>query len=202
MYVHMYVTGWLKKMLGLLVDSNKNIIGIIPHSQSTPSAKQGSKHKKVLLAPRFPYTWGAVACFCIFFGPHLHFNSTAGTVFMNILSYLCLLVFLYGIHLVMRICNFMEICTVWDVTSCSLQTFLWNGSHDSSVGIATRLRAERQRNWGSISDREKRFFCSTHCPHRLAGPRASYKMGTGGCFPGDKGTWAWGWPFTSNCCRV
>jgi hypothetical protein len=42
-------------------------------------------------------------------------------------------------------------------------------SGDSSVGIATTLRARRPRDWGSIPGTGKRFCLSPQCPDRLCG---------------------------------
>lgn len=45
---------------------------------------------------------------------------------------------------------------------------LWN--RDSSVGITTRLRAEKPRNHGSIPGKEKGTVCSPQCSGHLWGP--------------------------------
>ena len=51
--------------------------------------------------------------------------------------------------------------------------YIRTGSRDSSVGIATRLRAGQSRNRGSISGRRNTFICSPKCPDRLLGPTQS-----------------------------
>jgi hypothetical protein len=48
-------------------------------------------------------------------------------------------------------------------------------SWDRSVGIATRLRAGRQR--GSIPGRGYRFFCSAWHPDRLTRPPIQWVLG-------------------------
>jgi hypothetical protein len=59
-------------------------------------------------------------------------------------------------------------------------------SRDSSVSIATRLRAGRSGFYGSIPGVGWDFFSSLPCPERLWTHTASYPVGTGGSFPGGK----------------
>jgi hypothetical protein len=50
---------------------------------------------------------------------------------------------------------------VWDQTKlCKLSIYISRRSQDSSVGIATSLRAGRHINWGSILGKVDRFISS------------------------------------------
>jgi hypothetical protein len=63
-------------------------------------------------------------------------------------------------------------------------------SRDSSVGIATRLRAGRSGFQGSISGGGWEFFSSPPRPERLWGPPSLLFNGYQGHFPGGKATGA------------
>jgi hypothetical protein len=59
----------------------------------------------------------------------------------------------------------------------------------------------RARGWGSIPERDKRFFSTPQRQDRLSDPPASYPIGTESCLPGGKAAMAWSWLLTSILCR-
>jgi hypothetical protein len=61
--------------------------------------------------------------------------------------------------------------------------YIYSIIQDSSVSIVTRLRAERP---GLDSQQRQGSFISQTRPHRLWDPPASYPLGAGVSFPGDK----------------
>jgi hypothetical protein len=64
-----------------------------------------------------------------------------------------------------------------------------HASLDSSIGVTARLRA--RWDWGSIPDRDKRFFSSPQRPDRLWGPSNLISREYRGAFAGGRETGAW-----------
>jgi hypothetical protein len=73
-----------------------------------------------------------------------------------------------------------------------------NRSRDISVGIAHWLRAGRPRGRSSSPGRVKNFIFLHVVQTGSGAHRASYRMCTGGPFPGGKAVGAWSWPLTSS----
>jgi hypothetical protein len=71
----------------------------------------------------------------------------------------------------------------------------------TSVGIATSLRAGRQRSVGSISGRTRDVSILHNTQTAFGAHPASYPVGTVGYFFGGKSAGAWSWPLTSDNCR-
>jgi hypothetical protein len=72
---------------------------------------------------------------------------------------------------------------------------------DSSVVIATTLRAGWPKNRGLDSWHKKELFASPQRRARLWGPPSHLSNGYRGLFPPGKAARAWSWPLTSIQCR-
>jgi len=68
-----------------------------------------------------------------------------------------------------------------------------------SISIVTTLRAGRP---GFDSQHGRDFSLLHHANTSSEVHPASYPMGIGCCFPGNKAAGAWSWPLTSILCRV